>query len=105
MSIATRVSAPIAPWPDNVYRYELVERVLVRVEVTGAAQRQNEMDAQARRYLSIWTALAGVVWPEKRAIDVWCTGDSGPSTSSTGCTVDGERVVPGFTFHVAQFVA
>ena len=89
MSITTKTTAPIAPWAEAVpgapphmtvddllewpdddgYRYELVEWVLVRVEVTGAAQRQNQMDAKARRYLSAGTALVWVAWPEKRAIE------------------------------------
>jgi Uma2 family endonuclease len=202
MSIATKMTASIAPWaetvpgapshmtvddlldwPDDGYRYELVEGVLVRmagtrpqagrvtrrlqlpltlyvhahdlgtvtlpdevydfehsgqpntgllpdlgfyhafreslvepnrpypfapdlaVEVTGAAQKQNEMDAKARRYLSAGTALVWVVWPEKRAVDVWRAGDVKPTTLSIGATLDGEGVVAGFTFRVADLFA
>ncbi len=48
-------------------------------------------------------ALVWVIWPKRRQIDVWRTGDSQPSsTLGIGDMLDGLDVLPGFSCSVAE---
>jgi len=63
------------------------------------------MDEKARRYLHFGTRLVWVIWPRYRKVDVWRSGDTAPSTLTMGDALDGEDVVPGFSYPVvALFV-
>lgn len=76
------------------------------VEVASPNQFRPEMAAKAGRYLAAGTQLVWVVWPRSREVDVWRAGDAHPTiTLTTGDTLDGGTVVPGFTYPVADLFA
>lgn len=69
------------------------------VEVVSPSQGRREFAAKARRYLAGGTALVWVIWPKTRTVDVWRVGDRQPSTTlGLGDSLDGEDVIPGFTY-------
>jgi Uma2 family endonuclease len=77
------------------------------VEVVSPSQDASEIGAKARLYLAGGTRLVWVVWPQAEHIDIWHPGDlTGPTrTLNRNETLDGEDVVPGFTFPVASVFA
>ena len=74
------------------------------VEVASPDQKADEMAAKARTYLDGGTRLVWIVWPQNQCVDVWRAGRTvGPATTLTmSDMLDGENVVPGFTYSVAQ---
>lgn len=74
------------------------------VEVASPSQDAGDMAAKARLYLSAGTRLVWVVWPQSAHVDVWRAGVlTGPvSTLGSNDTLDGEDVVPGFLYGVAE---
>jgi len=60
------------------------------------------MATKAKIYLTFGTRLVWVIWPRYRRVDVWHPGDAVPVPLGIGDTLDGEDVVPGFTFPVAR---
>lgn len=73
------------------------------VEVASPDQYRPEMAQKARLYLAAGTRLLWLVWPGSRQVDIWRPGNDQPVTTLTvGNTLDGEEVVPGFTFPVAR---
>jgi Uma2 family endonuclease len=74
------------------------------VEIASPSQGADEMAAKARVYLGGGTRLVWIVWPQSRRIDVWRAGSTERpvTTWSTGDALDGEDVVPGFTYPVAD---
>jgi len=77
------------------------------VEVALPSQMADELAAKARLYLSGGTRLVRVIWPSSQHIDVWHAGHMvGPVTSlNSSDTLDGEDVVPGFAYPVADVFA
>lgn len=77
------------------------------VEVASPDQRPDEMAAKARLYLSGGTRLVWVLWPSSQHVDVWRAGRlDGPAVSlNTSDALDGEDVIPGFTYPVADTFA
>jgi Uma2 family endonuclease len=76
------------------------------VEVASPSQSPKDMAAKVRRYLAGGTRLVWVVWPEEQQIDVWHPGDGQPSrTLHSGDVLEGEDVVPGFTYPIARLFA
>ena len=74
------------------------------VEVVSPSQNQEALDAKARRYLAGGTALVWVVWPDTQTVDVWRPSNT-PRPSKTlriGDMLDGEDVVGGFTYPLAD---
>lgn len=64
------------------------------------------MGAKARRYLDVGTRLVWVVWPRHRWVDVWHPGNKKPAaTLGMEDLLDGEDVVPGFIYPVADLFA
>ncbi len=65
------------------------------------------MAAKARRYLQGGTRLVWVVWPERREVDVWraASVDRAAATLHVDDVLDGEDIVPGFTYRVADVFA
>ena len=64
------------------------------------------MAASARVYLSGGTRPVWIVWPDRERIDVWRPDGSGPATTlGLGDMLDGEDVVPGFVYPVAEVFA
>jgi Uma2 family endonuclease len=74
------------------------------VEVASPSQNQDALDAKARRYLAGGTALVWIVWPDTRTVDIWRSAKAHrPSkTLSIGDLLEGEEVVGGFTYPVAD---
>lgn len=76
------------------------------VEVASPYQYRPEMAAKAKRYLAAGVRLVWVIWPKRRQIDVWHPGDQHPTrTLAESDTLDGEDVLPGFTYPVAKVFA
>lgn len=76
------------------------------VEIASPNQYRRKMGAKARRYLAAGTRMVWIVWPRRREVDVWRTGDSGASrTLDLADRLDGLDVVPGFSYPVARLFA
>lgn len=73
------------------------------VEIASPSQEADQMAAKARVYLRGGTRLVWVVWPQSAHIDVWHADIlTGPvATLRTIDTLDGEDVIPGFSYAVA----
>ena len=87
--------------PDNAYPFAPD----LAVEIASPKQYRPEMATKASRYLDGGTALVWVVWPKRREVDVWRPGGNAPTTVGVGDALDGEDVVPGFTYQVAALFA
>jgi Uma2 family endonuclease len=72
--------------------------------VVSPDQKPDDMAAKARVYLGGGTRLVWVVWPSSAHVDVWRAAHlAGPvATLNTSDRLDGEDVVPGFTYPVAS---
>ncbi|HWE60278.1 MAG TPA: Uma2 family endonuclease [Chloroflexota bacterium] len=77
------------------------------VEVASPSQDSDAMAAKARLYLKAGTRLVWVVWPQSGHIDVWHHEVlTGPVTTlRKSDTLDGEDVIPGFSYPVADLFA
>jgi Uma2 family endonuclease len=77
------------------------------VEVASPSQMPSEMVAKAQLYLQGGTRLVWVVWPQSGHVDIWRQGLlTGPAaTLATGGTLDGEDVIPGFSYAVDDLFA
>jgi len=77
------------------------------VEVASPSQNADDLAAKVRIYLRGGARLVWVVWPQARHIDVWRQGtlDRPAATLNVGDSLDGEEVVPGFTYAVADVFA
>lgn len=74
------------------------------VEVATPEQTPEAMAAKARSYLGGGTRLVWIVWPGRQQIDVWRADDlARPAAAlATGDALDGEDVIPGFSYPVAD---
>ena len=77
------------------------------VEVASPSQDADAMAAKARAYFAGGTQLVWVIWPQARHIDVWSPDrlDGPAATLNIGDSLDGEDVVPGFSYPVARVFA
>ena len=77
------------------------------VEVASPDQSPGTMAAKARTYLRAGTLLVWVVWPQSGHVDVWRQHvPTGPShVLAMGGSLDGEEIVPGFAYPVADLFA
>ena len=77
------------------------------VEVVSLSQDAAEMAAKAWRYLRGGTRLVWVVWPQHAQIDVWHsdTLDGPAATLGSGDVLDGEDLIPGFSYPIHDFFA
>ncbi len=77
------------------------------VEVASPSQDADAMAAKARLYLRGGTRLVWVVWPQAQHIDVWRPNrlDRPAATLNAGDALDGEDVLPGFSYAVADVFA
>ena len=83
------------PAPRRGTSYRPVAPDLV-VEIASPSQHQPEMGEKARLWLDRGVRLVWVVWPERRAIDVWVSGAEAPRTLRDSDQLDGGDLVPGF---------
>ena len=72
------------------------------IEVVSENQYAPGMAAKAKTYLSFGTRLVWVVWPRYERVDVWHPGAETPTALGVDDTLDGEDVVPGFTYPIAD---
>ena len=77
------------------------------VEVASPSQDGAEMAAKARMYLRAGVRIVWVVWPQSLHIDIWRSAVlAGPvRTLGPSDTLDGEDVVPGFSYAVSELFA
>ena len=76
------------------------------VEVVSPHQYRPEMAAKTQRYLAAGVRLVWVIWPQRQQVDVWRPGSNGPvATLVVSDTLDGQDVLPGFTYPVAELFA
>lgn len=77
------------------------------VEVVSPSQDASEMAVKARTYLAAGTSLVWVLWSRAEHIDLWRPDHmAGPAqTLNMSDTLDGEDVIPGFTYPVASVFA
>ncbi len=72
------------------------------VEVASENQFAPGMGTKAKTYLAFGTRLVWVIWPRYKRVDVWHPGDDAPIALGVSDTLDGEDVVPGFTYPIAR---
>ena len=72
------------------------------VEVVSENQYAPGMAAKIQLYLTFGTRLVWVIWPRYERVDVWRPGDTLPETRGVEDVLDGEKVVPGFTYQIAR---
>lgn len=96
---ADRLSSPTSP--DYYARAPQLAPDLA-VEVASENQFAPGMEAKAKTYLRFGTRLVWVIWPRYQRVDVWRPGDAAPAALGVDDTLDGEDVVPGFTYPIAR---
>ena len=72
------------------------------VEVVSENQYAPGMAAKAKIYLTFGTRLVWVIWPRYQRVDVWHAGDNAPAVLGADDWLDGEDVVPGFSYPIAR---
>lgn len=72
------------------------------VEIASPSQHRPQMEVKARLWLDAGAELVWVIWPGLRQLDVW-KSDPAPEmrTLEDSDALDGESVLPGFTFPIA----
>lgn len=77
------------------------------VEVASPFQDAAAMAAKARTYLNGGTRLVWNVWPHGSHVDVWRTEQRGrpARTLTIADALDGEDVIPGFSYPLAEIFA
>lgn len=76
------------------------------VEVASPSQSRRVTADKARVWLDHGSALVWVVWPRRREVDVWRPGQTAaPLTLAEGAMLQGEDVLPGFSFPIVRAFA
>jgi Uma2 family endonuclease len=77
------------------------------VEVVSPSQDADDMAAKVRTYFGGGTRLVWVVWPQSKHIDVWHPDQPERPAHAlvVGDNLDGEDVIPGFTYPVTDVFA
>jgi Uma2 family endonuclease len=95
--------------PDYAKAWPLAPDLVV--EVVSPSQFRTEMKDKAERYIKAGVRLVWVVWPKRQQVDVWRPDAAGVARivttlkASTGDTLDGLDVLPGFTYPLADLFA
>jgi Uma2 family endonuclease len=95
--------------PDYAKAWPLAPDLVV--EVVSPSQFRPEMKDKAERYIKAGVRLVWVVWPKRQQVDVWRPDAAGVARivttlkASTGDTLDGLDVLPGFTYPLADLFA
>jgi len=93
--------APLPTSPD-FYGHAWLLAPDLAVEIPSENQYAPGMAAKAQLYLTFGTRLVWVIWPRYKRIDVWHPGDETPKVLGVDDVLDGEDVVPGFTYPIAR---
>ena len=98
------VRADRAPSPTSPEFYGQAWQLApdLAVEVASENQFGPGMGAKAQLYLQFGTRLVWVIWPRYKRVDVWRAGEDRPAPLGLEDTLDGEDVVPGFTYPIAR---
>ncbi len=98
------VRADRAPSPTSPEFYGQAWQLApdLAVEVAFENQYAPGMAAKAQTYLTFGTRLVWVVWPRYKRVDVWHPGDEIPHSVGVDDMLDGEDVVPGFTYPIVR---
>ncbi len=98
------VRADRLPSPTSPDYYKRAPQLApdLAVEVASENQYAPGMGAKAQLYLRFGTRLVWVIWPRYKRVDVWRPGDDTPTPLGVEDTLDGEDVVPGFTYPIAR---
>lgn len=92
---------PLPP-PRKGTTYRPIAPDLV-VEVASPSQQQRrDLHDKARRWLERGVRLVWVVWPDRKAVDVWKPGVAKPHSLTGQAELDGGDVVPGFRVPIAE---
>lgn len=76
------------------------------VEVAAPRQSRRALGSKAQRYLAAGTRLVWIIWPQRQQVDVWHPDHAAPTaTLGSGDLLDGEEVVPGFSYPVERLFA
>ncbi len=77
------------------------------VEVASPNQHRPGIADKARRYLAAGVRLVWIVWPSRQEVDVWRPDEMGQpaATVGSGEALDGEDVLPGFTYPLGRLFA
>lgn len=92
--------APASTSPEYFKAWQLAPDLAI--EVASENQYAPGMGAKAKTYLAFGTRLVWVVWPRYQRVDVWRPGDETPTPLGVMDTLDGEDVVPGFTYPISR---
>ncbi len=92
---------PLSTSPDYYKRAPQLAPDLA-VEVASENQYAPGMGVKAKTYLSFGTRLVWVIWPRYKRVDVWRPGDEAPTPLGAEDMLDGEDVVPGFTYPIGR---
>ena len=101
VAFVRREHLPSATAPDYYTRAPQLAPDLA-VEVVSENQFAPGMAAKAALYLSFGTRLVWIIWPRYKRVDVWHPGDERPTPLRVEDSLDGEDVVPGFTYPIAH---
>ncbi len=98
------VRADRLPSPTSPDYYKRAPQLApdLAVEVASENQYAPGMAAKAKTYLAFGTRLVWVIWPRYTRVDVWRPGDEAPTPLGVDDALDGEDVVPGFTYSIAR---
>ena len=102
MSPYVRTGRAPAPTSPEFYGRAWLLAPDLAVEVASENQYAPGMGAKAQLYLRFGTHLVWVIWPRYKRVDVWRPGDDTPTPLGVEDTLDGEDVVPGFTYPIAR---
>jgi Uma2 family endonuclease len=96
---ADRLPSPASP---DYYKRAPQLAPDLAVEVASENQFAPGMATKAITYLTFGTRLVWIIWPRYKRVDVWHPGDDTPTSLGVEDTLDGEGVVPGFTYPIAR---
>jgi Uma2 family endonuclease len=97
-----RVDRLPSPTSPDYYKRAPQRAPDLAVEVASENQFAPGLSAKAKTYLAFGTRPVWVIWPRYRRVDVWRLGDEAPTSLGVDDVLDGEDVVPGFTYPVAH---
>ncbi len=95
---ADRLPPPTSP------DYDKAPQLAPDLAVEAASENQFApgLAKKAKTYLAFGTRLVWVIRPRHNRVDVWHPGNDAPTVQGIEDTLDGEDVVPSFTYPIAR---